>query len=561
MAYGNKIVSFNVELVKKMGRRGPRLIIFLEKGLLTDKYRNLKYEDISKSIFSIYFPHKTKLLSLADEQIFKDWYTLNKKEYVSKKDYTDARQAMSSSLRKSDYVEKVLVNGNKLVYRILKEEEVVEKKKKKDELKKMKKEESDYGSDLSSVDSPKSSGVDSPSSSGVGSPSSSGVDSPGSSGIDSTIGDDLDIESSSKLIQDISHNHGFGFPYQTKSVLKGNLLSDKFIPMPVSDPMDFVEEPMYVDNTVDVNLSEPQNSIIRNGSVTLDTVDYTRTGDNIPTQEILSQQDFQNFEDISYGNLITRNFLPNDGSLPSFDDHPSDFNFELFGSDLDKLLPPHTNMEMPPQTSMEMPPQTSMEMPPQTSMEMPPQTSMELPPQTSMELPPQTSMELPPQTSMELPPQTSMELPPQTSMELPPQTSMELPPQTSMELPPQTSMELPPQTSMELPPQTSMELPPQTSMELPPLTNPDLHRLISDVPSSDKTVAGKRIFQCTKFGYLRKLLVLFCEAQISEVHSANAGEMQIIFDDTVYKEIQGHNLLDCMFFGDDMLAIFQPRNE
>ncbi|GFQ79170.1 hypothetical protein TNCT_529501 [Trichonephila clavata] len=59
------------ELVKKMGRKGPRLTLFLEKGLLTDKYRNLKYEDISKSIFSIYFPHKTKLLSPAYEQIFK----------------------------------------------------------------------------------------------------------------------------------------------------------------------------------------------------------------------------------------------------------------------------------------------------------------------------------------------------------------------------------------------------------------------------------------------------------------------------------------------------------
>ncbi|GFR21895.1 hypothetical protein TNCT_122591 [Trichonephila clavata] len=257
---------------------------------------------------------------------------------------------MSSSLRKSDYVEKVLVNGNKLAYRILNEEEVVEKKKKKAELKKMKKEESDYGSDLSSVDSPKSSGVGSPGSSGVGSPGSSGVDSPGSSGIgspdnsgiDSTV-DDLDIESSSKLIQVISPDHALGFACPTMSVLKGNLLSDKFIPMPASDPMDFVEEPMHVDNTVDVNLSKPQNPIIGNGSVMLGTVDYTCTGDNIPTQEILSEQDLQNFKEISYENFITENSLSNDGSLPSIDDIPClDFNLEEFlGSSQVKLeLPP-----------------------------------------------------------------------------------------------------------------------------------------------------------------------------------------------------------------------------
>ncbi|GFT83638.1 uncharacterized protein TNCV_2825791 [Trichonephila clavipes] len=55
--------------------------------------------------------------------------------------------------------------------------------------------------------------------------------------------------------------------------------------------------------------------------------------------------------------------------------------------------------------------------------------------------------------------------------------------------------------------------------------DPDLHRLIPNVPSSDKTFCGKRMFQCKKFEYLGKCLVLFCEAQIGEVHSANAVVM------------------------------------
>ncbi|PRD25898.1 UNVERIFIED_CONTAM: hypothetical protein NCL1_39591 [Trichonephila clavipes] len=91
--------------------------------------------------------------------------------------------------------------------------------------------------------------------------------------------------------------------------------------------------------------------------------------------------------------------------------------------------------------------------------------------------------------------------------------------------------------------------------------NLDVHRLIPDVPSSDKTFSGKRIFQCKKFEYLRKSLVLFCEAQIGELHSANAGELQIIFDDAVMKEIQGYQFLNCVFVKDDVLVIFKPKNE
>ncbi|GFS46151.1 uncharacterized protein TNIN_17781 [Trichonephila inaurata madagascariensis] len=357
------LTSVTLKLIKKkMGRKGPRLIRFLEEGLRFQKYRNLSYEDISQSIFSIYFPHKTKLLSPADEQIFKNWYALNGKKYTSKKDYTDARQAMSSSLRKSDYVEKVLVSGNKLAYRILNEEEVKEKKKEKDILKKLKKEESDYVSDLSSVDSPKSSGEDSAYSSGVGSPGSSGVGSPGSSGVGSPGSSGVSSPVSSRVDSTID-----SLDIETKSLLKGNLLSDPFVPMSYSDPIDFVEEHMDVDNTVDVNLNEPQNPIIRNGSVTLGTVDYTRTVDNIPTEEMLSDHNLQNREDIPNENFTMENLSSNDGSIPSFDDDGSipsfdniplpDFNFEeLFGSDCDKLeLLPQLSMELPPQLSMELP--------------------------------------------------------------------------------------------------------------------------------------------------------------------------------------------------------------
>ncbi|GBN41669.1 hypothetical protein AVEN_181041-1, partial [Araneus ventricosus] len=51
-----------------------------------------------------------------------DWYELNKKEYVrGSKDYTKAKQALTASLKKSDYVEKVPNSPKKLMYRILEE--------------------------------------------------------------------------------------------------------------------------------------------------------------------------------------------------------------------------------------------------------------------------------------------------------------------------------------------------------------------------------------------------------------------------------------------------------
>ncbi|GBN32001.1 hypothetical protein AVEN_216815-1 [Araneus ventricosus] len=149
-----------------MGRQGPRLVPFLHDGVINKKYRNLIPEDPSGLKFSIVLPHKTKKLDVEDEFIFKDWYALNKKKYVfHSKHYTDAKQAITASLRKSDYVEKIHISDDRLTYRILSKAEVKEKKRLKKELKKLnvvKKEASDSDGALSSVESGYGSGVDSP---------------------------------------------------------------------------------------------------------------------------------------------------------------------------------------------------------------------------------------------------------------------------------------------------------------------------------------------------------------------------------------------------------------
>ncbi|GIZ02254.1 uncharacterized protein CEXT_444301 [Caerostris extrusa] len=110
----------------KMGRKGTKLIPFLLDGLKKEKYRN-------------------------------DWYKNNNKTYIFLKHYTEAKQAITASLRKSDYVEKILIGDNKMTFRILSPEEVKKKKRKKQVLKKQKMEkqnESDassgYGSDMGS---------------------------------------------------------------------------------------------------------------------------------------------------------------------------------------------------------------------------------------------------------------------------------------------------------------------------------------------------------------------------------------------------------------------------
>ncbi|GBN42030.1 hypothetical protein AVEN_192525-1 [Araneus ventricosus] len=69
--------------------------------------------------------------------ISKDWYELNKKKYVfGSKDYTKAKQALTASLKKSDYVEKVPNSPKKLMYRILEEGKNKENKRLKKEFRK-----------------------------------------------------------------------------------------------------------------------------------------------------------------------------------------------------------------------------------------------------------------------------------------------------------------------------------------------------------------------------------------------------------------------------------------
>lgn len=307
-----------------MGRTGPRLIPFLEEGLKLKKYRNLKYKNISKSVFSIYFPHKTKKLSSEDELIFKDWYALNEKKYLSSVNYTDAKQAMSSSLRRSDYVEKILANDNVLIYRILTAEEVIEKKKQKEICKKMKKE-SNYTDDPPSMDSAYSSGVDSPSDSGGDSPSDSGIDSPGGSGVDSSS-DGVTNESSDAIMHAVEHDHAFGFVHQGKSPLRVHaLLNNSVDPMFYSGPINApTEEPMEMDYTTDNFIQPPILNAMTDDCI----------ADYISVPEILNDDDLQKLGGIPTEDLIMENFSSSDGNIPSFDDiHPLDFDLsELFGT-------------------------------------------------------------------------------------------------------------------------------------------------------------------------------------------------------------------------------------
>ncbi|GIZ05287.1 uncharacterized protein CEXT_714461 [Caerostris extrusa] len=122
--FGKYLWKISKEELIKMGRKGPKLVPFLLDGLKTKKYRNLMFENSSRLIFSLCLPHKTNKLDKRDEYIFKDWYQKNNKKYGFSKHYTVARQAMTASLRKSDYVEKILIGDSKMTYRILTSDEV-----------------------------------------------------------------------------------------------------------------------------------------------------------------------------------------------------------------------------------------------------------------------------------------------------------------------------------------------------------------------------------------------------------------------------------------------------
>ncbi|GIY74010.1 IRF tryptophan pentad repeat domain-containing protein [Caerostris extrusa] len=108
----------------KMGRNGSKLITFFLDGLKTNKYQNLKFEDSSRLIFSLYLPFKTNKLDKKNEDVLKDWYHINNKKYFYSTNYTEAKQAMMASLRKSDYVEQIAIGDNKMTFRILTPKEI-----------------------------------------------------------------------------------------------------------------------------------------------------------------------------------------------------------------------------------------------------------------------------------------------------------------------------------------------------------------------------------------------------------------------------------------------------
>ncbi|GFY49538.1 IRF tryptophan pentad repeat domain-containing protein [Trichonephila inaurata madagascariensis] len=137
-----------------MGRKGSLLVAFLQEGLIHGKYKNLRFEDQSRSIFVLDLPQKTCRLDREDERILKEWYKVKGKEYCFSQGYSKAKQNFEASLKKSEYLERVQSKGYKICYRILQNEEVKALKKRK----KMKKESSgkcpDSESGYESVESP-----------------------------------------------------------------------------------------------------------------------------------------------------------------------------------------------------------------------------------------------------------------------------------------------------------------------------------------------------------------------------------------------------------------------
>ncbi|GFQ71655.1 IRF tryptophan pentad repeat domain-containing protein [Trichonephila clavata] len=121
-----------------MGRKGSILVPFLKDGLIHRKYKNLRFEDQSKSIFVLDLPQKTCRLDREDEKIFKEWYKIKGKDYCFSQGYSKAKQNFEASLKKSEYLERVPSKGFKICYRILQIDEVKalkrRKKMKKDSL-------------------------------------------------------------------------------------------------------------------------------------------------------------------------------------------------------------------------------------------------------------------------------------------------------------------------------------------------------------------------------------------------------------------------------------------
>ncbi|CAL1297878.1 unnamed protein product [Larinioides sclopetarius] len=145
-----------------MGHLGSPLLEFLKNSIREKKYTNLK-SDSSGLIFSITLPHKRKLRNMEEyEEIFKDWYKVKGKAYIPK-NYIRAKQALTASLKRSVYVEKVRNCQKKLTYRILSGNEVEAKKLlKKKRREKVEREPPNNYVNPQSVDSAYGSGVDSP---------------------------------------------------------------------------------------------------------------------------------------------------------------------------------------------------------------------------------------------------------------------------------------------------------------------------------------------------------------------------------------------------------------
>ncbi|CAL1285473.1 unnamed protein product [Larinioides sclopetarius] len=232
-----KASSLHSKLVSKvkMPRKQAKLIPFLQNALDGDKYRNLNYEDDKRKVFSLYLPHKTNRLEEEDQYIFNDWYAANKREYIFSEEYTNARQAMTAALRKSNYVVLMDFRNNTLTCRILNEEEVEERKRKKKESKMLIGKKEDYES---SIESGYESGLPSP-----------------ASGMDCGQND-------KNLLQGIVHDHAYGFNSLDGESAEGCCIH--------SDVNEVSNETMLIDEATEnfktfLPLEQDKSSIIKSG--------------------------------------------------------------------------------------------------------------------------------------------------------------------------------------------------------------------------------------------------------------------------------------------------------
>ncbi|GIY65300.1 uncharacterized protein CDAR_104911 [Caerostris darwini] len=147
---GNSNISIRLCSIK-MGKKGSVLVEFLKNALFEKKYENLKFEDVSKNIFILYLPQKSNKLKVKDQMLFKDWYALKNRIYILDENYTKAKQALISALKKSEYLEVKAIKKS-FWCRILNDQEIKEKK----ETRKLQKIHQDIESGYESTASPSS---------------------------------------------------------------------------------------------------------------------------------------------------------------------------------------------------------------------------------------------------------------------------------------------------------------------------------------------------------------------------------------------------------------------